>query len=73
MERVEDIEAAIESLPPKEFRRIAQWVVERDQTYWDQQLDHDSCTGKLDFLFEEGESDSKEGCLASLEKSVATR
>jgi hypothetical protein len=31
MDRVEEIEAAIASLPPEEFRRIAQWFYEREQ------------------------------------------
>lgn len=63
MDRVEDIQAAIDSLPPAEFRRLARWLLERDQALWDQQLDHDSSTGKLDFLFEEGENESKAGLL----------
>jgi hypothetical protein len=54
VDRVEEIEAAIERLPPEEFRRIAQWLLERDQVRWDEELDADSAAGKLDFLFEEG-------------------
>jgi len=53
MDRVEEIEAAIEQLPPDEFRRIAQWLLERDQALWDEELNADSAAGKLDFLFEE--------------------
>ena len=63
MDRVEEIEAAIETLPPEEFRRIAQWFRERDQDQWDEQLDCDSASGKLDFLFEEAENESKKGLL----------
>lgn len=57
MDRVEEIEAAIERLAPDEFRRVAQWLLERDQARWDDQLDADSAAGKLDFLFEETGSD----------------
>jgi len=53
MDQVEEIEAAIERLPPDEFRRIARWLLERDQKRWDDQFDADSAAGKLDFLFEE--------------------
>jgi len=53
MDRVEEIEAAIERLPPDEFRRIARWLLDRDQKRWDDQMDADSAAGKLDFLFEE--------------------
>jgi hypothetical protein len=59
MDRVEEIKAAIESLPPEEFDRVARWVHERGQALWDRQLNHDSASGELDFLFEEAESESK--------------
>jgi hypothetical protein len=63
MDRVEEIEAAINDLPPEDFRRIAKWFRERDQSVWDQQLDSDSSIGRLDFLFEEIEADSQQSVL----------
>lgn len=63
MDRVEEIEAAIDGLPPEEFRRIVRWFHEREQQQWDEQMDSDSATGKLDFLFEEAENESGEGLL----------
>ncbi len=63
MDRVEEIEAAIEGLPPEEYRRIAQWFHAREQERWDEQMDRDSSAGKLDFLFEEAESESAKGLL----------
>ena len=63
MDRVQEIEAVIDSLPPEEFQRFARWFRERDEESWDRQLDTDSSTGKLDFLFEEAERESKEGPL----------
>lgn len=63
MDRVEEIEAAIDRLPREEFRRIADWLRERDQHQWDEQLDRDSASGRLDFLFEEAENESKQGLL----------
>lgn len=59
MDRVEEIEAAIESLPPEEFDRVARWVHERGQARWNRQLDNDSASGKLDFLFEEAGNESR--------------
>jgi hypothetical protein len=53
MKRVEDIEAAINELPPEEYRRIVHWFRQREQARWDEQLDRDSSSGKLDFLFNE--------------------
>ena len=58
MSRVEEIEAAIDRLPPEEFRRIVQWLIEREQMRWDEQMDRDSASGKLDFLLEEGDKET---------------
>jgi hypothetical protein len=63
MGRVEEIEAAINDLPPEEFRRFANWFRERDQSLWDQQLDSDASSGRLDFLFEEIETETKQDFL----------
>ena len=63
MDRVEEIEAAIDGLPPEEYRRIVQWFRAREQERWDEQMDRDSSACKLDFLFEEAESESAKGLL----------
>ena len=63
MDRVEEIEAAIDSLPPEEFRRFAKWFREREQGLWDEQLDRDSVSGKLDLLFQEAENESEKRLL----------
>jgi hypothetical protein len=63
MDRVEEIEAAIDGLPPEEYRRIVRWLRLREEQRWDEQLDHDSSGGKLDFLFDEAESESAKGLL----------
>jgi hypothetical protein len=63
MSRVEEIEAAIDGLPPAEYRRIVQWFRAREQKRWDNQLDSDSAAGKLDLLFDEAESESAKGLL----------
>ncbi len=63
MDKVEEIEAAINSLPPEEFQRIVQWFHALEQTRWDEQMDRDSSTGALDFLFEEAENESAQGLV----------
>jgi hypothetical protein len=63
MSRVEEIEAAIKELSPEEYRRILQWFLLREQGRWDEEIDADSVTGKLDFLFDEAESESAKGLL----------
>src|ERR1019366_6222506 len=63
MSRVEEIEAAIDGLPPEEYRRIVQWFRVREQRRWDEQMDTDFSAGKLDFLFDEAENESAKGLL----------
>ena len=63
MERVEQIEAAIDGLSPEEYRRFVNWFREREQSRWDEQLDQDSQGGKLDFLFDEAEDEAAKGLL----------
>ncbi len=63
MDRVEEIEAAIQHLPPEEYQRLVQWFRSREQARWDEQMDRDTSTGKLDFLFEEAERESAQGLL----------
>jgi hypothetical protein len=63
MDRVEEIEAAIQHLPPEEYQRLVQWFRSREQARWDEQMDRGTSTGKLDFLFEEAERESAQGLL----------
>lgn len=58
MDLVEEIEAAIANLAPDDYRRLAEWFREREQTRWDEQLDQDSASGRLDFLFREAEREA---------------
>jgi hypothetical protein len=53
MRRVEEIEEAIQQLSAQEFSEIARWVLERDHQSWDEQMDRDAASGRLDFLREE--------------------
>ncbi len=63
MDRVEQIEAAINGLDPDEYRRFVQWFRAREQARWDAQLDRDSAAGELDFLLEEADRQSAQGTL----------
>lgn len=60
MDRVEEIEAAINNLPQEKYLRLAQWFHSLEQARWDEQLDSDSAAGKLDFLFAEAENESRQ-------------
>jgi hypothetical protein len=63
MSRVEEIEDAIDRLGLEEFRRVARWVRQREQQRWEEQLDCDSSSGKLDVLFNEADEESKAGTV----------
>jgi hypothetical protein len=63
MDRVEEIEETVATLPPDDYRRFVDWFREREQTRWDEKIDRDAAAGKLDFLFGEAESDSAEGLV----------
>jgi hypothetical protein len=61
MYKVERIEAEIAKLSPQEVRRIARWLAEYDAKLWDEQVEQDAESGRLDFLFEEADADRKQG------------
>ena len=64
--RVEEIQAAIESLPYEEYIRLRQWFSERDWEKWDRQIEANSESGKLDFLIEEALTEKAKGSLREL-------
>ena len=50
MSTVEDVERAIESMTPEDQARIHQWLNDRFEDDWDQQIEQDIRKGKLDEL-----------------------
>jgi len=66
MRKVEEIKAAIESLPEEEFIRIRQWFSKKDWQEWDKQIAQDSESGKLDFLIKEAIDEKDKGKLKDL-------
>jgi hypothetical protein len=63
MSRVEEIERAIQELPPDEFAQIARRVHAIEQERWDGQLDEDARLGRLDFLIDEARKDQQASLL----------
>ena len=53
MTKLEDIEAAVEQLPPDELKRFRAWFDELQARLWDQQIEQDIKAGKLDWLADE--------------------
>jgi hypothetical protein len=66
MSRVEKIEKEIEQLSPGEFSEIARWVLEQDQERWDDHMDRDAASGKLDFLPEEAKAEGNGSASTTL-------
>ena len=48
-----EIQAEIEALPHQEYIKLISWLSERDWKMWDQEIEEDSKSGKLDFLISE--------------------
>jgi len=63
MSRVEEIERAIQDLTSEEFVQIASRIHALEQERWDEELDRDASSGKLDFLIEEALEERARGRL----------
>jgi len=63
MSTVEEIEIAIENLKEDEFLRLAKWLDAKVADAWERRMNQDSEAGKLDFLFNEAESERTSGDL----------
>ncbi|HEV7485732.1 MAG TPA: hypothetical protein VGQ65_08615 [Thermoanaerobaculia bacterium] len=50
MTRVEQLEQQIVQLDPDEFAQLREWLMEQDWAEWDQQIERDAASGKLDRL-----------------------
>ena len=53
MTKLQRIEQDVESLSPEELADFRKWFQSYDAALWDQQLDRDANTGKLDTLRDE--------------------
>ncbi len=63
MSTVEEIEQAVQRLAPADFSRLASWISARYHALWTEQMQRDASAGKLDFLFEEADTERKSGQL----------
>jgi len=66
MRKIEHIEQQIRELSPGEFSELRAWVIERDWSKWDAQIEADAKTGKLDRLLAEAREDFDSGRSRSL-------
>ncbi len=63
MKTAKDIQNEIEMLPYGEYMKLVHWFTEKDWRSWDQEIERDSVSGKLDFLIEEALEEKKAGKL----------
>ena len=58
---LEQIEAAILTLPEDEFQQLRQWFFDVNYQRWDEQLEQNIADGKLEALAEEAIAEFKAG------------
>lgn len=53
MLNIEELKKEINLLKKEDFKLLRQWIAEKDWIKWDEKIEADDKTGKLDFLIEE--------------------
>ncbi|HLX07710.1 MAG TPA: hypothetical protein VKY89_07580 [Thermoanaerobaculia bacterium] len=61
MSEVEQIETRIQGLSPEDLARFRRWFLDFDAHVWDQQIEDDSRSGRLDGLVAESVADYEAG------------
>jgi len=63
---IEEIEAAIRQLPAREVEELTAWLEEYHARMWDQQIEKDLETGRLDDLLSEVDEEYEAGLAKPL-------
>jgi len=66
MKTFEDLKSEIEALPHREYMKLVHWLAERDWDAWDEKIERDAASGKLDFLIAEALEEKRKGELGKL-------
>ena len=66
MTKLQLIQTKIETLTNDEFTYLKNWINELDAQQWENQIEEDSNSGKLDFLIEESLLEKSKGQLKEL-------
>jgi len=61
MSEIEEIEKRIRKLSPEELAEFRAWFIEFDHLVWDEQIEADSRSGKLDGIVTEALAEFKAG------------
>lgn len=66
MSKINAVRKAIEALSEQEYTQLRQWFSDRDWKKWNQEIEKDSKSGKLDFLIGEALNEKRQGKLKDL-------
>lgn len=58
---IEELEKAVEKLPPDKLARFRAWFEQFDATRFDEKIERDAVAGKLDRLAEQAVVDHRKG------------
>ena len=58
---IEDLEKAVAKLPPSDLARFRAWFEEFDAARFDQKIERDAMSGKLDRLADQAIDDHRKG------------
>lgn len=61
MTKLDQIKSSIEALPSEEVRRLRAWLEELEERLFDDQIEHDAKSGKLDDIAQRALADHKAG------------
>ena len=63
---IKKIKNEIEKLPESDFAELRRWIAEKDWEKWDNEIENDSNSNKLDFLIDEAKNENESGNLNDL-------
>ena len=66
MIEIDQIKEAVKTLNKEDYIQFRQWFSKRDWKQWDEQIEKDSASGKLDFLTAEALEEKRKGKLREL-------
>jgi hypothetical protein len=66
MNNIKDIQKEINKLSQEDFNKLRDWILEKEWASWDEEIENDSVSGKLDFMVEEAKDDNYKNRLEDL-------
>jgi len=61
MNKLQMLEEEIKKITPEEMAQLRDWLLELDAAQWDQEIERDAGSGKLDRVFEKSLADHRAG------------